>query len=422
MAIMPQPGITLYGAYWCGDCKRSKKFLNEQFIDYTYVDIEQDPLAEQKVLQLNHGKRIIPTILFPDGAVLVEPSNAALARKLGLKTEPKLPYYDLIIVGGGPAGLTAAIYAAREGVETLLIERSGLGGQAGITEGIDNFPGFPEGLSGQEFADRVAQQARRFQVEILQAVDVASVGEDGHTRCVIDSEGRHYHAGAVLIATGATYRRLNVPGEEEYIGAGVHFCAVCDGPFYRGADEIVVIGGGNSAVEEGLHLARYARKVRLIVRGAGLRASRIAIDKVMEPTSRVEVQFHTVVEAFEGRNGRLDTVRLRNIQTDERTIVHPAAAFLFIGLEPNTAFAKNALALDPYGHILTGHDLLHHGDNGPDVEYGLLNQRLLFPFESSLPGVFAAGDVRHGSTNQIASAVGEGAAAALSIRDYLKTI
>lgn len=419
---MPEPGIILYGAYWCGDCKRSKKFLNEQFVEYTYVDIEQNPLGEQQVLVLNHGKRIIPTIVFPDGAVLVEPTNAALARKLGLKTEPKLPYYDLIIVGGGPAGLTAAIYAAREGVETLVMERSGLGGQAGLTEGIDNFPGFPEGLSGQEFAARLTQQASRFAVEILQAVDAAGVSQDGSVRCVLDSEGRHYHAGAVLIAAGATYRRLNVPGEEEYIGAGVHFCAVCDGPFYRSAEEILVVGGGNSAVEEGLHLTRYARKVTLVVRGASLKASRIAIDKVEAPGSRVQVMYHTEVEAFEGHDGRLSSVRLRHRLTGQTTVAHPAAVFLFIGLEPNTGFVKESLALDAFGYILTGHDLLHQGETGPDVEYGLYNMRTLYAFESSLPGVFAAGDIRHGSTNQIAAAVGEGAAAALSIRDYLKTI
>lgn len=419
---MSQSGIVVYGTHWCPDCKRSKKFLNEQFTDYDWVDIEQDPQAESQVLKLNDGKRIVPTIVFPDGSVLVEPSNAALARKLGLKTAPKLPYYDLVIVGGGPAGLTTAIYAAREGIETLLIERSTLGGQAGLTGGIDNFPGFPEGLSGQEFAERIARQARRFKVEILQAVEVSRIGADANCRCAIDSEGRHYHSGAILIATGATYRRLNIAGEEDYIGAGVHFCATCDGPFYRGAKEIVVIGGGNSAAEEALHLTRYAGQVTMLVRSDHLTASRIAAENVLDPHSRVRVRFNTVAEAFAGDKSGLKAVQVRDIKTGQPETIYPAAAFLFIGLQPNTAFLKDSLALSPHGCILTGHDLLHHGPGALDVEYGLYNERPLFAFETSLPGVFAAGDVRCGSTNQIASAVGEGAAAALSIRDYLRTI
>ncbi|MFM8323026.1 MAG: FAD-dependent oxidoreductase [Chloroflexota bacterium] len=419
---MPPLGITVYGAYWCPDCKRSKKFLNEQFIDYRYVDIEQDPDGEAEVLRLNQGKRIIPTIVFPDGSHLVEPTNAALARKLGLKTDPKLPYYDLVIVGGGPAGLTAAIYAAREGIETLIIERSGLGGQTHLTDEIENFPGFPDGLPGPEFAERLVRQSQRFGVETLQAVDVMRIGSDQHCRCVIDSEGRHYHAGAVLIATGATYRRLNVPGEEQYIGAGIHFCATCDGPFYKGAEEILVIGGGNSAVEEGLHLARYARQVTVVVRGARLTASKVAIDKILAPGQNIRVRFNTVVEAFEGSGARLAAVRLRDLSSGQIESVSPSAVFLFIGLEPNTAFLRDTLKLNPYGEIVTGHDLLHSCSPGPDVEYGLFNGRPLYAFETSMPGVFAAGDVRYGSTNQIASAVGEGAAAALSIREYLKTV
>ena len=169
---MTEPKVTVYGAYWCPDCRRSKKFLGEQFIPFRWVDIEQDMAGEAYVLERNNGKRIIPLIEFQDGSFLVEPTNAELAKKLGLKTEAKKVYYDLIIIGGGPAGLTTSIYASREGADVLLIERSGLGGQAGITVGLDNFPGFPEGISGQEFSERVAQQARRFGVEILQAVDV----------------------------------------------------------------------------------------------------------------------------------------------------------------------------------------------------------------------------------------------------------
>lgn len=406
---MPDPKITVYGAYWCPDCRRAKKFLGEQFVPFQWVDIEQDKEAEQYVLKKNNGKRIIPTIVFEDDSFLVEPSNAELAKKLGLKTEAKKTYYDLIIIGGGPAGLTAAIYAAREGADTLLIERSGLGGQAGTTVGLDNFPGFPEGISGQEFSERVSQQAHRFNVEILQAVDVEKLENEEGYHEVYTADGKHYHSSALLIATGASYRRLNVPGEDDYIGAGIHFCATCDGPFYKGAKEIVVVGGGNSAVEEGLHLTAFADKVTLLVRGDKLTASQIAIDKVNQSDSRVEVKYNVVVDAFDGKDSKLKTIKYHYKNSDQVEEIHPAAAFIFIGQQPNTEFLKDYIDLDPYGFVLTGHDLTHK----EEVKQAL-------PFETSVSGIFAAGDTRHGSTKQVASAVGEGAAASISIREFLR--
>ena len=411
---MTEPEITIYGAYWCPDCQRAKKFLGEQFIPYNWVDIEQDKQSEEFVVQTNQGKRIIPTIVFKDGSFLVEPSNAELARKLGLKTEARMAFYDLIIIGGGPAGLTAAIYAAREGAETLLIERSGLGGQAGTTVGIENFPGFPEGIHGLELAERMTQQARRFGVEILQAQEVATLMQHESYQCVQNPEGKHYHARAVLISTGASYRRLGVPGEEEYIGAGVHFCATCDGPFYKGAKEIVVVGGGNSACEEGLHLTKFADKVVLLARGGKLAASQILIDKVLGPHSKMDVKYHTAVEAFEGESSRLKTVRIRDINSGITEDLHPAAAFIFIGQQPNSGFARGYVQTDDYSYIMTGHDLVH----GREVA----GEREPQAFETSAAGVFAAGDVRHGSIKQVASAVGEGAAAAISIREFLKSL
>ena len=408
---MNDPRVTVYGAYWCPDCRRAKKFLGEQFIPYRWVDIEQDKNGEMYVLQKNDGKRIIPTIVFEDDTFLVEPSNAELAKKLGLKTEAKKVYYDLIIIGGGPAGLTAAIYASREGADVLLIERSGLGGQAGITVGLDNFPGFPEGISGQEFSERVTQQARRFGVEILQAVDVERLEMEEGYHEVYTSDGKHYHSKAVLIATGASYRRLEVPGEDDYIGAGIHFCATCDGPFYKGAKEIVVVGGGNSAVEEGLHLTNFADKVTLLVRGDRLVASQIAIDKVNEPSSRIEVKFNTVVDAIEGQDSKLKTIKYHYKDSDKPEELHPAAAFIFIGQTPNTGFLKDYVELDKSGFVLTGHDIVHGRE--------IMGMEPL-PFEASMSGIFIAGDARHGSTKQVASAVGEGAAASISIREFLR--
>ncbi len=408
---MIEPRVTVYGAYWCPDCRRSKKFLGEQFIPYRWVDIEQDLAGEAYVLERNNGKRIIPMIVFEDGSFLVEPTNAELAKKLGLKTEARKTYYDLIIIGGGPAGLTTSIYASREGAEVLLIERSGLGGQAGIAVGLDNFPGFPEGISGQEFSERVAQQARRFGVEILQAVDVERLAMEEGYHEVYTSDGKHYHSRAVLIATGASYRRLDVPGEEDYIGAGIHFCATCDGPFYKGAKEIVVVGSGNSAVEEGLHLTNFAEKVTLLARGDRLTASRVALDKVNEAGSRVEVKYQTVVDAIEGDNSKLKSLKIHNTKTGQQEELHPTAAFIFIGQTPNTSFLQDGMELDQYGFVMTGHDITHGKK---------MMAREPLPFEASVPGIFAAGDVRHGSVKQVASAVGEGAAASISIRELLR--
>ncbi len=406
---MAHKELVVYGTHWCPDCKRSKKFLGEQLVRYQWVDIEQDNKARQWVEKLNRGKRIIPTIVFPDGSFLVEPSNAELAAKLGIPTKAKCEFYDLIVIGGGVAGLTAALYAAREGIETLVIEKSGLGGQAALTENVENYPGFPQGIRGAELAERIADQARRFGVEILQAQAVARIELQEPYRLVRLSDDTPYSANALLVATGADYRRLNVPGEEEFIGSGIHFCATCDGPFYHGAAELVVVGGGNAAVEGSLFLTKFAQKVTLLVRDEKLNASQIARDQVLR-RPEVQVKFNTVVEQFRG-NGKLTAVTTKNRQTGEVEELHPAAAFIFIGQSPNNQVVKGLVEVDPFGFIITGHDLLHSKAKfarGP------------FNMEASVPGIFAAGDVRAGATAQIASAAGEGASVAIAIRDFLK--
>jgi thioredoxin reductase (NADPH) len=393
---MAHTHLTVYGAPWCNDCKRAKKFLGEQRVHYHWVDVEQDPDGLALVERVNNGRRIIPTIVFEDQSILVEPSNAELAAKLGLQTRARLSYYDVIIVGGGPTGLTTALYAAREGLEALVIEKSGLGGQAGVTERLDNFPGFPEGISGAEFADRLAQQARRFGVELLQAQEVTGLRAEAESRYVSTADGHEYGARAVLIATGSTYRRLGVPGEDELIGAGVHFCATCDGPFYKGR-HVAVIGGGNSAGEESLFLARFAAKVTILVRGARMTASKIVIDKLAENPA-IEVRYNTEVQAFHGE-GALAGITIRNRSTGTTERIDPAGVFVFIGLSPNSGWLPAEINRDPYGFVETSATL-----------------------ETSIPGVFAAGDVRKGSTKQAASAAGEGATAALMIREYLKRV
>ncbi|HLZ20880.1 MAG TPA: FAD-dependent oxidoreductase [Ktedonobacterales bacterium] len=388
--------ITLYGTLWCGDCKRAKKFFGEQRIHYTFVDVDMDADGLAVVERANNGKHIIPTIVFGDGSLLVEPSNAELAQKLGLQIAAKCQFYDLIVVGSGPAGLTAALYAAREGIDTLVIERAGVGGQAGVTERLDNFPGFPEGVSGAEFADRLKLQAERFGVEILAAQAVTEVGVDGAYRVVRTAGGDEYRAWAVLLALGSTYRRLGIPGEEDFIGAGVHFCATCDGAFYRGKD-VLVIGGGNSAGEEGLFLTRFAKNVTIVTRNSQLSASKVIAEKVSEHPQMAVIPNATPV-AFTGEK-KLTGVVVRDTRTRDERELHPDGVFVFIGLTPNTEIVRDLVTLDAQGFIATDAAL-----------------------QSSVPGIFAAGDCRAGSTKQAASAAGEGAAVALGIRRYVEPL
>ena len=386
--------LVVYGATWCPDCRRAKAFLTTHRVPFTWVDLEAHPEATAEVEARNAGKRIIPTIVFPDGTFLAEPSNDELADKVGLVREASMREYDLVIVGGGPTGLTTAIYGARENLSVLIVERSAPGGQAGVTERFDNYPGFPDGVGGAELADRMTEQARRYGVEILQAVAVTGVERDGPMVRVALSTGDAVEAPAVLVATGSTYRRTGAQGESDLIGAGIHFCATCDGPFYKGAPEVTVVGGGNSGLEEGLFLTQFAQHVTVLQALDHLTASRLLQDKVLAHP-RMSVELDARVASFNAD----DAGRLKSITVEREGATETLAttgAFVFIGLDPNTAFLNGALATDERGFLTTDRD-----------------------FATSLTGVFAAGDVRAGSTKQIASAVGEGAAAAIQIRYFL---
>jgi thioredoxin reductase (NADPH) len=393
--------IKVYGASWCPDCRRAKRFLGDQRISFEWHDIEVDPDGVRTVQERNDGNNIIPTIVFPDGSHLSEPSNEELAEKIGLERMAMMHVYDLIIVGGGPAGLTTSIYAARENLQTLVIDSKGLGGQAGVTERLDNYPGFPDGIGGAELADRIVLQAQRYGVEMLQAVSVNSITSDGEEVDVETATGDHYHARAALIATGSTYRMTGAPGEEDLIGAGIHFCATCDGPFYKGASQLVVLGGGNSGLEEGLFLTQFVDRVTIVQRSDRLTANKLLQDKVIM-TPEMDVLLNREVVEFRPKDdgsGKLGAVVLKDRESGETEELHPAGAFVFIGLDPNTGFVKGSVDLDDRGLIVT--------------DMGL---------QTSMPGVFAAGDVRSGSTKQLASAVGEGAAAAIGIRMYLEAL
>lgn len=388
--------LKMYGAPWCPDCRRAKEFLGELRVKYDWINVDHDPEGLKYVEKINNGKQIIPTIQFPDGSILVEPTNAELAEKLGIKPKAERQFYDVIIVGSGPAGLTAAIYTAREGLDTLVIERSGVGGQAGVTERIENYPGFPDGVGGAELADQLRVHAEQFGVEVLPAQVVSDIAIADDYRVVTTESGDEYRANAVIVACGTRYRRLNVPGEENLIGAGVHFCATCDGPFYKGED-VVVVGGGNSGVEESIFLTKFVNKVTVLERSGRLKASQLLQEKAAA-NDKIEIRFERVVQELQG-NGRLTGIVVRNTGTGSTEVLHPAGAFIFIGLDPNTDFLKGKIDLDDYGFIRTSKIL-----------------------ETTMPGVFAAGDARAGSTKQVASAVGEGATSALMVRQYLQEL
>jgi len=302
--------------------------------------------------------------------------------------------YDLVIIGAGPAGLTAATYAGREGMKVVAIEKAAVGGMAAITDMIDNYPGFDQGIEGIELAERLRKQAERFGAEVRTGVGVKSISRDQNSGLLmIATDGASLVAHAALIATGSTYRHLDVPGEAELIGKGISFCATCDGPMYRGR-ELVVVGGGNSAVQESLFLTRFASRVRLLVRSSALRASDILQDD-LKRNDKIEIVYNTSITALRRENTKLH-LDLKNNTTGEQSATDTDGVFVFVGLIANTQMLEGIVDLDSQGFVIT------------DARY-----------QTSLPGVFAAGDVRSGSTWQIASAVGEAAAATLAIREYL---
>jgi len=385
-----------YGTAWCSDCKRSKTFLGEHRIPYKYVDIEEDEAAALKVEALNNGKRKVPTIVFDDGSFLVEPSNATLAAKLGLISKPKHNFHEVLIIGGGPAGLTCALYTAREGLHTALIEKGALGGQIGVTEKIDNFPGFPEGVAGEELARRIVQQVKKFGVEFITATEAIKVRREKACLVVETNFGDEFDAKAVVIATGSKYKRLEIPGERELLGFKIHFCSTCDGPFYKGK-ELVVIGGGNSAFEESLFLAKFASKVTIVGRSDTWKASAIVQEKVKQTKNIVLLNNKVAKEFLVGPKKTLKGVVFFDKKTNEELLLHPAGVFVFIGMEPNSALVKELVEVDAGGFIKTDNTLM-----------------------TKTKGLFAAGDCRSGSIQQAASAAGEGVAVALMVRNFLQ--
>ncbi len=418
-ARLPYDGIRVIGTLWSAPSHQVKDFLSTNRIPYQWLDLEIDAEARQLVQDPANLNRL-PVVIMPDGEVLVQPDNLQLAQKVGLQTRAAQKFYDLIIIGGGPAGLAAAVYGGSEGLRTLLIERAATGGQAGTSSRIENYLGFPRGLSGADLARRATSQAQRFGVEILTAQEVTEVRIETPYRIARLGDGTELNCHALLLATGVSTRQLAVPGIEPITGAGVYYgAAMTEGALYRDCD-VFVVGGANSAGQGAMFFSRYARSVTMLVRShLSKEMSQYLIDQITAtPTIRV-LEGVEVVQVHGTQ--RLEQITYRDRGTGQEITVPAAAMFIFIGAAPRTELVAGMVERDADGYILTGPDLLR-ADRLPRNWPSGSQPRSPFLLETSVPGIFAAGDVRSGSSKRIASAVGEGAVAVQLIHRYLATV
>ena len=411
-------GIRVAGTAWSPSTFAVKRFLSANQIPYQWCDIETDASMRALVEAIDPGLARLPVVFYPDGTAVVQPGPRELAEKSNLDTRPKHRFYDMAIVGGGPAGLAAAVYGASEGLVTLLVERAAPGGQAGTSSFIENYLGFPDGVSGADLARRAAAQAHRFGAEILAAQDVVRVRRNDPYRVVELADGTEVSCYAVVIASGMDVRRLEVPGVEERVGAGVYYgSALSEATLYRGKD-VVVVGGANSAGQCAVFFSRHARTVTVLLRGPdlGRAMSQYLVDRINE-TANIIVLPNTVVAGVHGE-GRLEAIDVQDTATTETRTLAAAAMFIFIGSAPRTDMVAELVARDEQGFIFTGRELMRNGRKPTEWTA----DRDPFLYETSVPGIFAAGDVRHGSGKRVAAAVGEGSATVSAVHEYLRTV
>ncbi len=409
----PFEGLRVIGHQWSPDAHRVKDFLARNRVPYRWMDLELDPKAVDLIASLDAPA--LPVVLLPDGTPLTNPTNVQIAEQIGLKTQAAQPFYDLAIVGGGPAGLAAAVYGASEGLHTILIEREAPGGQAGTSSRIENYLGFPSGLSGNDLARRAVAQATRFGVEILTPAEVVKVRIENQYRILCLSDGSEVSCHALMIATGVSYRRIDVIGCDALTGMGVYYgAAMTEAPSVKGQD-VFIVGAGNSAGQAAMYFSRYARTVYMVVRGESLgkSMSQYLVDQIAA-TPNIAVKLYTEVLAVHGTE-HMEAVTLIDNQTRETEKYPAAALFVFIGALPHTDWLEGVVERDEHGFILTGNDLIRDGK--PPKGWKL--DRIPFLLESSVPGIFVAGDVRHRSVKRVASAVGEGSIAVQFIHQYL---
>ncbi len=411
----PFEGIRIVGHRWSPQVHELKDFLSRNQIPYRWLDIEASGEARQLLEQLGADQHKLPVVLFQDGSHLVQPSPPEVAGQIGLKTRAEQPFYQLAIVGAGPAGLAAAVYGASEGLRTVMIESEAPGGQAGTSSRIENYLGFPSGVSGSELARRAVTQASRFGTEILTPQRVVGLRVEGPYRHIALSDGNELSCHALMIATGVSYRQLEVPGVAELTGAGVFYGAAMTEAQACRNEDVFVVGAGNSAGQGAMYLARHARSVTMLVRGddLGRTMSQYLIDQIAE-TENIQVRLRTLVAEAHGE-GHLEAITVQDCTTGELETLPAASLFIFIGAAPHTEWLADVVERDEHGFILTGPDLMQDGKR--PKRWPL--DRDPFLLETNVPGIFAAGDVRHGSVKRVASGVGEGAIAVSFIHRYL---
>ena len=420
LATVPVPydGIRVAGALWSPSSHNVKDFLARSQIPYQWLDVERDLETRELVESTSEGQLRLPTLFFPDGTTLVDPDLRELADKVGMSTRFENPFYDLIIIGAGPAGLAAAVYGASEGLRTVAIEKEAPGGQAGTSARIENYLGFPSGISGADLTRRATTQAKRLGAEILTAQEVTGLRIEDPYRIVTLADGSELRSHAILIATGVNVRRLEVPGIEPLVGRSVYYgAATSEAAHYRGR-KVYVIGGANSAGQGAMFLSRFASEVTILIRGNSLKKSmsQYLIDQI-EGTDNISLQPTAEVCELSGSE-QLETITVMDHTKGEKVTVTADAIFIFIGAVPQTEFLAGVVERTEDGFIFTGPDLIRDGRRPT----GWKLQRDPFLLETSVPGIFAGGDVRYGVVRRVASAVGQGAVSVNSVHKYLETV
>lgn len=411
-------GIRVAGTLWSPTTHAVKDFLARSQIPYQWLDIEKNPGARELVEATQPGSTRLPVVFLPDGTVLSCPDLHELADRIGLRAPPQAPFYDLIVIGAGPAGLAAAVYGASEGLRTAVIEREVPGGQAGTSSRIENYLGFPHGISGADLARRAVTQAKRLGAEILSPQTVTALRIEDSYKIVTLDDGSELRSRAVVLATGVEARTLGIPGEERLNGASVYYGAAASEAVSYSGCHVVVVGGANSAGQGAMFLSRYAAKVTILVRGESLARSmsRYLIDQI-EATPNITVRPHAQVTALEG-DPRLTSLTVRDTVTGAEEAMAADAMFVFIGAVPGSELVRGLVELDDGGFVITGQDLVHDGRR----PRGWTLKRDPYLLETSVPGIFAAGDVRHDVMRRVASAVGQGAVVLSVVHKYLETV
>jgi thioredoxin reductase (NADPH) len=417
----PFEGVRVLGHRWSPESYIVRDFLARNQVPYQWVDVETDQQnAEVRRLITAVGADLqhLPYFVFADGSSLTEPTTAQLAEKLGLRVRPEMAFYDLVIIGGGPAGLAAAVYGASEGLRTVMIEKEAPGGQAGMSSRIENYLGFPSGLSGSDLARRAVTQARRFGVEILTPQAATAVLVKGSSRMITLADGSELGSKVLLIATGVSYRKLDVPGADRLQGSGLYYgSGMTEAMACRGED-VYIVGGANSAGQAAMYFSKLARRVIMLVRGDSLSATMSSyLIKQIKQTANIRVETRTRVAELHGEK-RLEAISIFCGNTGQIEKVEANSLFVFIGAEPHTDWLAGVVDRDERGFIMTGNDLFRDGKR----PRGWLLDRDPFLPETSVPGIFAAGDVRHGSVKRVASGVGEGSIAVQFIHQYLSSV